>query len=233
MSLKNITSLDLIEACQEPGCPVCNLQQKIVTGYLRMLFHEHLNDPPSREKLRLSQGLCHTHLWLAIDSQLSNALAVAILSHDVLGKLLQDLDALNPGSKPPGRIKNLRKSDHSKTGLAPEKPCPACQHQAMVEEWICKVLIESIHMEELSAAIRQSEGVCLPHLRSTLAIKASAESQQILITLTRERWNALQAELAEFIRKNDYRYSQEGFGEERDAWLRASTSIASNRPLKS
>ena len=233
MSLKNITSLDLIEACQEPGCPVCNLQQKMVAGYLRMLFHEHINDPPSREKLRLSQGLCHMHLWLAIDNQLSNPLAVTILSHDVLGKLLQDLDTLNPGSKTPGRIKNLLKSDQSKTGLDPEKPCPVCQHQAMVEEWICKVLIESIHQEELSTAIRQSEGICLPHLRSTLAIKASAESQQILITLTRETWDALQAELAEFIRKNDYRYSQEGFGEERDAWLRASATITGNRSLES
>jgi hypothetical protein len=31
----------------------------------------------------------------------------------------------------------------------------------------------------------------------------------------------LRAELGEFIRKNDYRFINEGFGAERDAWRRA------------
>jgi hypothetical protein len=53
-----------------------------------MLFHEHVNDPPSREKLRYSYSLCAEHIWLAIDANLGNALGVAIISKDVIGKLL-------------------------------------------------------------------------------------------------------------------------------------------------
>ena len=94
MSIKNITYLDLIEACEKPGCLVCTLTQEMVEGYIRMLFHEHINDPPSRDKLRYSYGLCYRHSWLAIDGQLGNALGVAIISHDVIGKLLQDLSDL-------------------------------------------------------------------------------------------------------------------------------------------
>ena len=59
MSIKNITYLDLIEACQDPGCLICTLTQEMVAGYTRMLFHEHINDPPSRDKLRNSYGLCY------------------------------------------------------------------------------------------------------------------------------------------------------------------------------
>ena len=95
MSIKNITYLDLIEACQKPGCLVCTLTQEMVESYIRMLFHEHINDPPSRDKLRYSYGLCTQHSWLAIDGQLGNALGFAILSHDVIGKLLKDLSIIS------------------------------------------------------------------------------------------------------------------------------------------
>lgn len=231
MSLKNITYLDLIEACQEPGCPACGLRQKNVESYLRMLFHEHINDPPSREKLRHSQGLCYEHLWLAIDKQLGNALAITILSHDVLGKLLKDVEDLNPSAERRATIKSfLKPGSGPDAPLSPEKDCPVCLHQEMVDEWILKVLVGAIQKPELSEALRQSEGVCLPHLRQSLELKASPEARQILLALASERWQALRAELAEFIRKNDYRYSQEGFGEERDAWLRASAAITGNRP---
>ena len=123
MSLKNITYLDLIEACQEPGCPACNLRQKMVESYLRMLFHEHINDPPSRDKLPYSQGLCYEHLWLAIDRA---ALAITILSHDVLGKLLQDVEELSPTPERLGALKNFLKSGSGQSAaLLPEKARPA------------------------------------------------------------------------------------------------------------
>jgi hypothetical protein len=39
--------------------------------------------------------------------------------------------------------------------------------------------------------------------------------------IQREKLEGLRTELAEFIRKSDYRMIQEGFGTEGDAWLRA------------
>ena len=172
MSIKNITYLDLIEACQKPGCLVCSLRDEMVESYIRMLFHEHINDPPSRDKLRDSYGLCYDHSWLAIDGQLGNALGVAILSHDVIRKLLQDLSKLNVDAERFAAIKKLIPSggggDSRHSWLTPEKECPVCMHQELVEERILKTFVESIPKKELADAIRGSDGLCLPHLRGSL-----------------------------------------------------------------
>ncbi|MFC1996074.1 DUF6062 family protein [Chloroflexota bacterium] len=234
MSIKNITYLDLIEACQKPGCLVCTLRSELVESYIRMLFHEHINDPPSRDKLRYSYGLCYQHSWLAINGQLGNALGVAIISHDVIRKLLQDLSEL-PVDK--DRFAGFKKliptgggKDQRESWLTPEKDCPVCLHQTLVEERVLKTLVESIQKVELSDAIRGSDGLCLPHLRQGLTMGVSTESTQELLILSRECWEKLEGELAEFIRKNDYRFSKEGFGTERDSWLRATAVLKGNRP---
>jgi hypothetical protein len=229
MSLKNITYLDLIEACDEPGCLVCTLMQKVVAGYIRMLFHEHVNDPTSRDKLRYSQGLCYEHIWLAIDTNLGNALGVAIISNDVIGKLLQDLGKVSVKTNRFSSIKKIVGASPDEEILLPEKRCPVCLHEAEMLERILKTLVESIQKPELTDAIRNSDGICLPHLRGAVARSTSSEAS-LLLNLVRERWEQLQGELSEFIRKNDYRFSKEGFGAERDSWLRATASVTGNRP---
>ena len=236
MSIKNITYLDLIEACQKPGCLVCTLTGEMVESYIRMLFHEHINDPPSRDKLRHSYGLCTQHSWLAIDRQLGNALGIAIISHDVIGKLLQDLSDVKTDKDRFATFKKLFSpgtgADRRETWLMPAKDCPVCLHQELVEERVLKTLVVSIQKPELSDAIRVSDGLCLPHLRHSLGMNASTESVQVLLDLARDQWEKLGDELAEFIRKNDYRFSKEGFGTERDSWLRATGMLKGNRPKK-
>jgi hypothetical protein len=206
----------------------------MVESYIRMLFHEHINDPPSRDKLRYSYGLCSRHSWSAIDNQLGNALGVAIISNDVIGKLLLDLSELTIDKNP---LTRLMKQIRTRGGRAkreswfrPPKVCPVCLHQEIVEERVLKTLIESILKQELSDSIRASDGICLPHLRQLVGMSASTESVQALLDLARDRWEKLQDELSEFIRKNDYRFSKEGFGVERDSWLRATAVLKGNRP---
>ena len=167
MSIKNITYLDLIEACQKPGCLACTLTQEMVESYIRMLFHEHINDPPSRDKLRYSQGLCYQHIWLAIDTHLGNALGVAIISNDVIGKLLQDLNEINIDNNRFAKLKKLVNASSNEALLAPEKDCPVCLHQGLVVERVLKTLVESVLKKELFAAIQASDGICLPHLRQS------------------------------------------------------------------
>ena len=232
MSLKNITLLDLIETCDEPGCLVCTLRKKVVAGYIRMLFHEHVNDPPSRDKLRYSYGLCYEHIWLAIDVNLGNALGVAIISNDVMGKLLEDLGNVSAKTRRFTAVKKFVGASQGEAILFPEKRCPVCVHEEEMLKRILKTLVQSIQKTELSDAIRRSDGMCLPHLRQSVAVSPSSEASQILLELAREHWEQLRSELAEFIRKNDYRFSKEGFGEERDSWLRATTTLTGNRPVR-
>jgi hypothetical protein len=63
-------------------------------------------------------------------------------------------------------------------------------------------------------------------------MNASVQSHQLLLDLARDHWENLADELSEFIRKNDYRFSKEGFGTERDSWLRATGVLTGNRPKK-
>jgi len=44
---------------------------------------------------------------------------------------------------------------------------------------------------------------------------------QSVLSIERKKISQLVGELREFIRKHDYRYSEEPFGKERDAWIRA------------
>jgi hypothetical protein len=234
MSIKNITYLDLIEACGKPGCLVCTLRDEMVAGYIRMLFREHINDPLSRDKLRDSHGLCYRHDWLAVDRQLGNALGMAIISHDVIGKLLKDLSEITVDDVRFAKLKNLIPSRIAGTlrdgWFTPGRDCPACLHQGLVEARLLKTLVNSAQKRELQDAIRNSDGLCLPHLRHALMMRTSPESVQALLDLARDQWEKLDQELAEFIRKNDYRFSKEGFGNERDSWLRAATVLKGNRP---
>jgi hypothetical protein len=237
MSIKNITYLDLMDACQKPGCLVCTLTDEMVESYIRMLFHEHVNDPPSRDKLRMSHGLCYQHSWLAIDEQLGNALGIAIISHDVVRKLLKDFSEL---SLNPDRFANFKKwipggekGPLRESWFVPEQVCPACLHQDLVEERVLNTLVDSVPKEALFDAIQDSDGICLPHLRKSLSRKAKTESVQMLLNLAKDRWEKLETELAEFIRKNDYRFNKEGFGGERDSWLRTTANLKGNRPKQS
>ena len=81
-------------------------------------------------------------------------------------------------------------------------------------------------------ALRASEGLCLPHLRSALEQVREIGACEQLLSIHRARLETLESELAEFIRKNDYRFKAEGFGKEGDAWLRAVGLIAGSHREK-
>jgi hypothetical protein len=71
------------------------------------------------------------------------------------------------------------------------------------------------------ASFKDSQGLCLGHLRQALEQIRSSEKRNALLTIQCDIMQVLRGELAEFIRKNDYRFAGEGFGPERDSWKRA------------
>jgi hypothetical protein len=81
----------------------------------------------------------------------------------------------------------------------------------------------------MAKALQDSGGLCLPHLRRALDQIKNASEVAALLTVHREKLEGLRAELAEFIRKNDYQVIKEGFGKEGDAWLRAIGTVVGQR----
>lgn len=231
----SFTAYNLLEACREPGCPVCRLEQRSVERYLDNLFYENVNSGGLREILRLSMGFCREHAWLAANQGLGDALGFAIIYHDVIGATLERLDKGVP--PPTRRWAGLLKRIPEEVGaavykavfaLTPHKRCPACQKRDEMLSIIVSELVENLGQPEMAEALQTSDGLCMPHLRLALQSVQDVTSCENLIAIHREKLEALHAELAELIRKNDYQFIKEGFGKEGDSWLRVVAMMVGN-----
>lgn len=223
------TVFNLLEACREPGCPLCRLENKSVERYLDNQFYENVNSPKWRETLRASLGFCHEHAWLGVNKRLGDALGYSIIYHDLINSLLKQLSDGVPPQASPRRAslrEHISKIIHSFT---PHKPCPVCVKRDETRRTLIHTLVNEIKTLQMVEALRASNGFCLAHLRLTLEhIHEPADYQQI-IDIQRDKLEGLRAELSEFIRKNDYQAAHEGFGTEGDAWLRAVSMIVGRR----
>ena len=226
---------DLIVACGQEGCPVCRMEQTTVEKALRGLFFELTNDIKLREHLRTSFGFCTEHARLTFEHGKQDALGVSIIYHDVITNILRNLpdpaQAGSSGGRLPGLLGRLPRGLGEQVSavvgaLTPQRRCMLCRHEEETRQAAVKVLTESLGDEQFRRALEGSEGLCLAHLRLALEAVPDTESYAALLAISRAQMEALNAELAEFIRKNDYRFRDEGFGGEGDAWKRALNKIS-------
>lgn len=223
------TAYELLKACRQSGCPVCRVEQAAVERYLSNLLFESVNDVPTRERLRASLGFCREHAQLAVEKNLGNALGFAIIYQDVINNILRQFDS-ESAAPTVARLPALLKRVPAQMGellqkilyaLTPHKHCVVCQQRDKTQQIVIPALLEALPTEEMKTALQNSEGLCFPHLKKTIESITDPAVSELLITLHRQQLEDLRAELTEFIRKNDYRFKDEGFGSEGDAWLRA------------
>ena len=208
--------------------------------FLDNQFYENVNSPRFRDSLRASLGFCHEHAWLAADQRLGDALGFAIIYRDIINSILTKLDDRGPSrtsQRGMALLKRLPEPVRNRVegilyALSPQKRCPVCQHRDEVTRNMISVLVKELQTPEMSSALRTSDGLCLSHLRLALEHVKNISDCENLIAIHREKLENLKAELAEFIRKNDYQFMAEGFGRERDAWLRTISMVAGNRKGK-
>ena len=236
--MPNSLTYKLLEACREPGCPICRVEQQGVERYLDNQFYENVNSPAWRDQLRASQGFCHEHAWLGVDKRLGDALGFSIIYHDIVNSLLRSLKDEPRSARTQGhRASILRQGSESLRRraagvlalLAPQKRCPACTHRDAVTRNLLSALAEDLSTTEVQEALQASDGLCLPHLRLALGSATDDSGDETLLMIQRAKLERLKHELAEFIRKNDYQAIKEGFGNEGDAWLRAIAMVVGRR----
>lgn len=228
--VNNPSYFALLEACQQTGCPVCRIGLHEVERYLDNLFYENVNDWGLRRHMRGSLGFCREHAWQILEGGIGNGLGVAMIYHDVLKNVLEGLPETEAGKTGLKRISGLlgrlprqftERVKTLKEGLTPSLPCPACRQLKQTDSRTVGVLLEFMREDRLRLAFQKSQGLCLPHLRLALN-KANVEADlEILMSQNGEKWKHLKKELAEYIRKNDYRFAREEFGSEGDSWRRA------------
>jgi len=98
------------------------------------------------------------------------------------------------------------------------------------EDYISTLLAHLDGPGALADAYRTSSGLCLRHFRRTLARAPSGAEARLLSAAQQAVWQRLHDELGEFIRKNDYRFRDEPFVDEKDSWLRALEAISGPPP---
>ena len=221
---------DVIEACADPGCPLCRVSLRWGGRFMAAILYEEVTDPHTRGRLKQSFGFCHDHAWQAADVG-GTLLGISIIYRGLLGQIDKALAHASPGSQK-SWWKKLGASSSADPGgipgLAPVDPCPACVYLAEMEETALVALTDALPgNQRLREGLSQANGgLCLPHLRRALELARSQEAFAFLQESTRTRLATLQGEMDEFIRKYDHRFRKEEWGEERDSWQRAIRWVA-------
>lgn len=217
MNPRDPMRLDLEQAFREPGCAICRLGAKHVHHFLDGLLYESVNDPGVRRRVGRARGFCNRHAW-EMRSLSGNALGMALLHRDALKEWQREIEAAD---RPDPSSKRGRYKDRIAHANAAHATCLACEAQAEIQQHLVDMLNRSLSDGEFADAFKSSAGLCRPHFAAACELALDRHTLTALQQAESEINQRLLAELDEFIRKQDYRFTSEGFGAEGDAWVRA------------
>ncbi len=229
---------ELRDALQEPGCAICRLGEKVVARYLEGLIYANANDYQVRAEVKRARGFCTLHAWQLRDYH-GAGLDMAILSADVLTEWLNALQSFTPQVPPPNLLQRLGTALGLGGGqpdavalaenLAPQRPCLACQTRDDAESASIHELLTHLEDPEIQAGLVHSGGLCLTHFRQTLHLVTQPTQAKTLVRLQEAALSPLLEQCREFIRKHDYRFSDEMTDEDGEAWIKALEAVSGRR----
>ncbi len=216
---------ELLQAFDQPDCPICRLTADSVHHFLEALMYEYVNEVPTHMAVRAARGFCPTHAWHIQEQINASALGIAILYEGLVRNMLNDMGDVSPDS---GR----RQIAQAANALKPRGPCPACEHRDTVEDHLLRNVLEYVEQADFASELRRSAGLCLPHLRLALVRPGATTAKAHLIAIQQDIWSRLQRDLAEFVRKNDYTLIRAEMGEEGTSPRRAIEQMSGARYLR-
>jgi len=210
--MKHSTYFNLLDALKE-GCPLCFIINKTTHKTMDDFLYESVNDPGLRSEIKASMGFCNRHAWQL--KKFGDGFGQAIVYSDLMKTILENLKEIDSDIS----VKYLLKKLGSAKPL--KKICMFCKGEKDVGERYISVFWENFDDPEFSFQYKNSFGLCLPHISSALKKCKNAKFGKELISVEAVKLSDLIEELKEFLRKHDYRFSQEKFGKEGDSWIRA------------
>jgi hypothetical protein len=181
-----------------------------------------VSDPGVRTGLRASHGFCHDHaeLALVVAGREAGRVGMAILAEDLLRHVRADADLATIARR------RSRRRGRDLAVLDPTAACPACRESRRTEDAYLRHLAaarpgDPIHELACNGGVH----LCFPHLRRGLAVVP--EAADALLRTYRSGEERLRRDLAELIRKHDYRFQHEGLTPgEAEAWIRGFRALA-------
>lgn len=214
-------------ACRQPGCPVCRLCATAVGRYLESLFYEYVNDPETRKRLVKSLGFCREHAGLLLETRIADVLGASIIYENIVKDILRNLP--NTPTVPDAGLTKEQIRPFKKLINSSRHPgrCMACEHEDAAAGRVLDELGKLLLEEKIQSALRDSDGLCFPHLAQLLERIEEPQAVSYLLNLTQEKLGSLQSEMAELVRKHDYRFQSEGIQEQEAlAWKKAMRMIS-------
>jgi hypothetical protein len=225
-----ITYLRIKRAIEKGSeCFLCELETEIEQKYLDTYLQELVMDYKAREKIIHSRGFCNNHSYKilieAIKPTISDGHGIALIMQSITKQLIQDIS----------EQKNLRKDAFYKI-IANEKKCPACTHiTESIEVYIKKAAELLVTSDEISKLFKDSKGLCIPHFAALVCTAESVEANQrrdvlgILSEVEKENLIRLHSELAEYVKRQSYEFSEKERAAVANILLRSVEKVAGRR----
>ncbi|HEV8721401.1 MAG TPA: DUF6062 family protein [Candidatus Binatia bacterium] len=214
----------LLEALKNSTCPICALLLEDGRTYLDSLFYESVLDVPTRLKLMESFGFCSRHARQipTLPAICAPNVGFSIFASDLLRKFIYlGRDRLSAHQRKRTWKSWLAKKPRTLLSLIKERTCPACDHLNQFETYHMEDLLDALGDVEFFDAYKASPGICLPHLFILEQSYSSHQNFPLLLEVQVAKAGALRDTLQEFIRKQDFRFSDQLTPEETTAWQRA------------
>src|SRR5262249_24319580 len=157
---------------------------------------------------------------------------LALIYSEIMPEVVQDFQqAIHQANRTPFWQRFWHKLKRPASVLAlPQQTCPFCQSQAEIEERLASEFINLLTQTRHATRLEPSTGLCRQHSNLTLSATQNKDQRGQLATWQLTRMQANLAELAELLRKHDYRFLNEAQGEEMTAWRRAVMLMVGNQP---
>ena len=222
----------VLDACAEPGCPVCRCLTGDSVRYLDGLLYEHVNDPGTRARLHASWGFCAWHAGMvpAIrDAGFGTSILMADLLRAAVARVRQAAARLardRPRRAWLSRVLD-RRSTLVRAGLGRRRAaCPACAFIRSAEDRYLAVAFQFAGDPEFDRALERSDGLCVPHVLRLVATEPNAPTLPALLERCATKWERLRRTVEAFGDKHDYRNREPITDEEARSWRLALEVLA-------
>jgi len=223
----SLTVIELKQALQESGCPLCWIGRNAAERYIRHLLWESVNDGETRRYFIAGLGYCpeHTHMLASRETERrGDALGVNVLYENLASVVAGRLEALDlPKESGSRKGKPSSGKSHKQAGnLTPTSVCRVCQMANSSTHYALKTLLEELESTpgDWQPRYAASGGLCLSHFRQCLNAAdrypgpASFLREDTLCRL--KRW---QEGLQGYIRKHSWDLREVPLAEnERQSW---------------
>jgi len=194
----------IVEAVQEPGCPVCRTLRNAERRYWSFFLHEGFQDPEAALRVARSIGYCRRHAdQLELEHDLFAAAKLTRAS--VLGALEQ----LEPK---PGR----------RSTPAAGSRCPVCRSLVSSEQDALAALGRLLEDAAFAERYRHSDGLCFDHVG--LALTRRTQGAGLIRAHARATLDGHEAQLRRLVQSFDYR-AKPADAELASAWKRATQAL--------